>query len=388
MPITSARSGADERAALLPADLLPLFDDAFVRSCDLIEAYVARLAFDVVRRTGLDRACAGGASVDEALARAGFAPSIAGVPTTWLLETMVAHGWATRTGRAGTAARYEIAAAGAVPDADAVARAQAEHDPRCLPAYRLAAAAAACYPAVLRGETTGEAALFNADTIGLWGDYFSNANPLYAVANQLGARAACRALALRPGAVLEVGGGLGSAAEALLARGLDAPYRFTELSPLFLRRAKRFLDARFPRREISFARLDIDAQFAAAGAAAGDYALVYAVNVLHVARDLRHTLRELRAVLAPGGAVVIAECVRPRPGRPVYVEFVFNLLRAFRAPVLDPAWRPCGGFLTPEQWTAAFLANGFESVRVEPDIAQLREAYPSFVVAAITARRA
>jgi SAM-dependent methyltransferase len=388
MPITSARSGADERAALLPADLLSLFDDAFVRSCDLIEAYVAQLAFGVVRRTGLDRACAGGASVEEALARAGLAPGVARVPTGWLLETMVAQGWATRTERPGAAPRYEIAAAGAVPDAEAVARSQAEHDRRCLPAYRLAAAAAACYPAVLRGETTGEAALFNADTIGLWGDYFSNANPLYAVANELGARAACRALAVRPGAVLEVGGGLGSAAEALLARGLAARYRFTELSPLFLRRAKRLLAARFPGRDISFAPLDIDAPFAAAGAAAGDYALVYGVNVLHVARDLRRTLREMREALAPGGAVVIAECVRPWPGRPVYVEFVFNLLRAFRAPVLDPDWRPGGGFLTPEQWEAAFRANGFEAVRVEPDIARLREAYPSFVAAAITARRA
>lgn len=388
MPITSARSGADERAALLPPELLSLFDDAFVRSCDLIEAYVGRLAFEVVRRTGLDRACTGGATVAEAIERAGLARRVARVPTAWLLETMVAHGWATRADGADAAPRYEVVAPGAVPDADALVRAQADHDPRCLPSYRIAAAAAACYPAVLRGETTGEAALFDAATIGRWFDYFSNANPLYAIANELGARAASRALEQCPGAVLEVGGGLGSAAEALLARGPVAEYRFTELSPLFLRRAQRALGARFPGRDITFGPLDIDAPFAAGGAGAGEYALVYGVNVLHVARDLGRTLREMRAALAPGGAVVIAECVRPRPGQPVYVEFVFNLLRAFREPQLDPVWRPNGGFLTPEQWTAAFLANGFEAVRVDPDIARLREAYPSFVVAAVTARRA
>jgi hypothetical protein len=56
--------------------------------------------------------------------------------------------------------------------------------------------------------------------------------------------------------------------------------------------------------------------------------------------------------------------------------------------VLVPGWRPNGGFLTPEQWTAALDANGFEDIRIYPDIAAIRDAYPSFVVAAIVARRA
>ena len=53
-----------------------------------------------------------------------------------------------------------------------------------------------------------------------------------------------------------------------------------------------------------------------------------------------------------------------------------------------PGWRPNGGFLTPEQWTAALAANGFEDIRIFPDIAAIREAYPGFIVAAIVARRA
>ena len=43
MPITSQRNAEDERAALFPPELLPLFGDAFVLSCDLLEEYVARL---------------------------------------------------------------------------------------------------------------------------------------------------------------------------------------------------------------------------------------------------------------------------------------------------------------------------------------------------------
>jgi hypothetical protein len=72
----------------------------------------------------------------------------------------------------------------------------------------------------------------------------------------------------------------------------------------------------------------------------------------------------------------------------VYVEFIFNLLASFRAPLLVPAWRPNGGFLTPEQWHAALAGNGFDRIEILPDIAALRDTYPSFLVAAITARRA
>jgi hypothetical protein len=80
--------------------------------------------------------------------------------------------------------------------------------------------------------------------------------------------------------------------------------------------------------------------------------------------------------------------VRPFAGRPIYVEFVFNLLATFRDAALVPGWRPNSGFLTPEQWSAALEANGFTDVRVFPDIAAIRRDIPQFVVAAISARRA
>ena len=165
-------------------------------------------------------------------------------------------------------------------------------------------------------------------------------------------------------------------------------YRFTEISIPFLRRGQKALTAHFPETAFAFARLDMNKPFAEAGVAPGSYALVYGVNTLHVAHDLAFTLREIRDALAPRGSVVISECVRPFPGRPIYVEFVFNLIEAFREPVIVPEWRPNGGFLTPEQWTRALEANGFRDVRVVPDIAALREVYPSFVVAAVVASRA
>jgi SAM-dependent methyltransferase len=379
------RAGGDARAALIPPEILPLFDDRFVRSCELIEEYVARLAAATVRATGLADACAAPATIADAITRAGLTAEVARVPVAWLLDTLAARGWAERLPEAGG---YRVRLPVPVPDPDEVLAAQAANDERCLPSFRIAAMAAERYPAVLRGELTGEQALFDAEGTVAWSKYFSNANPLYAVSNAIGAVAAARALAERGGAVLELGGGLGSGAEALLERlAPDASplYRFTELSPLFLRRAERSLRARFRERGLEFRALDIDRPF---GVAPGAFALVYGVNVLHVAHDLATTLAEIRAALAPGGALVISECVRPFAGQPVYVELAFNLLASFRDPVLVPGWRPNGGFLTPEHWTRALAANGFADVQVYPDIGAIRATFPQFVVAAVSARRA
>jgi SAM-dependent methyltransferase len=394
MPISSKDGGADKRPSLLPKEILPLFGDGFVRSCNLYEEYVFRLTLDVFRKSGLVAVCAAPVTTAEAIAKAGLDASGAGIPLDWILRELASRGVLLRS-EDGASPRYQLP--GDLPELDAasVREAQERHDPSALPSYAIAALAAAHYPYVLRGETTGDKVLFGPDRIGTWFDYFSNANVLYAINNAIGAIACEAALPLEGGAILELGGGLGSGTEALLSRlrskGRAADvssYRFTEISIPFLRRAQKSLPAAFPEAPFAFARLDMNQPFPEAGVAPGSCALVHGVNTLHVASDLAFTLKEIRSALAPGGSVVISECVRPFPGQPVYVEFVFNLLSAFREPVLVPEWRPNGGFLTPEQWTAALEANGFANVRLVPDIAAIRDTYPSFVVAAVVASAA
>lgn len=395
MPAGPQGVGAKERAALIPGEILPLFSDTFVRSCELLEEYVARLAAAVFRSTGLERSCADAVTVEEAVAGAGLVPGIARVPAAWLLAMLAARGWVSRSGSPGGIVRYRALQSAPALDADKVLFEQTELDASCLPSYRIVALAAERYPAVLRGEITGEQALFDPEGISAWLKYFANGNPLYAVTNAIGAIAAERALPPGGGVVLELGGGFGSGAEALLARleatgrsAEVASYRLTELVAMFLRRTDKTLRARFPGYPLAFGTLDINRPFAEGGVVPGSVALVYGVNVVHVAHDLAATLREIRTALGPGGALVVAECVRPFPGQPIYVEFAFNLLGTFRDAVLVPDWRPNGGFLTPEQWTAALETNGFTDIRVFPDIAAIRQDIPQFVVAAISARRA
>jgi SAM-dependent methyltransferase len=379
---------------LIPPEVLPLVGETFVRSCDLYEEYVFRLTLDVFRRTGLESVCAQPVTTDEAIAKAGLHAHAAFVPLDWILRGLASRGVLHTSGE-GAARRYRLP--GDLPELDAasVRSAQAAHDPSALPSYAIAELAAEHYPEVLRGETAGESVLFGPDRIGAWIDYFSNDNVLYAISNAIGAIACDAALPEAGGPVLELGGGLGSGAQALLSRlgakgraSCVSSYRFSEVSLPFLRRAQKSLTAGFPDAAFAFARLDMNKPFAEAGVQPGTYALVYGVNTLHVASDLAFTLGEVRNALAPGGAVVISECVRPFAGQPIYVEFVFNLLQAFREPVLEAAFRPNGGFLTPEQWTAAFLANGFRDVRIVPDIAAIRDSYPSFVIAAVSAVKA
>jgi SAM-dependent methyltransferase len=387
------RSYSEIQAALaqvLPPELVGLFDDRFIQSSERLEEYVFRLALAVFRASGLEHACAEPADVDEAVARAGLAPEAARVPAMWFLRLLTTRGHLTQYADG----RFRTNAALPPLDPEEWVLEQARQDARCLPSFRIAALAAAAYPAVLRGAISGEDTLFAPDHMDAWIQYFSNDNPLYAIANSVGAFAAERALPGGSATVLELGGGLGSGTAALLTHLKSsgppdrlAAYRFTEIVPAFLRRAKKTLSAQFPAAPLTFAWLDQNHSFAKAGVAAGSCELVYAVNALHVAHDLAATLAEARNTLAPGGSLVISECVRPFAGRPLHVEFVFNLLGAFRAPQLVPAWRPNGGFLTPEQWTAALEANGFSDVTIFPDIAALRDAFPSFTVAAITARR-
>jgi len=209
----------------------------------------------------------------------------------------------------------------------------------------------------------------------------------------VGAVAAEQWLPRGGGSILELGGGLASGATALLER-LDAAgrlgelreYHFTEVVPAFLRRGEEALRARFP--GAGFLRcspLDMNRPFGEQGIAPGTLALVYAVNTLHVAHDLELTLAEIHRALAPGGQLVLSECVRPWPGQAIYVEFVFNLMETFRAPRLDARYRPNGGFLTPEQWTDALDAAGFGEVRLLPDIGAIRNRLRTFYTAAIGA---
>lgn len=377
----------------LPSALLPVFDARFARSSALFDEFVYRLTLVVVCNTGLGKALGEWGTVQEIVQRAGLDARRADVPVSWMLRHLSRRGVLAREETA-DGPRFRANAL-SMPDPARIAAEQREHDPGCLPSYALAEMVAREYPAFLHGGATGEQILFSPARLPLWISYFSNDHALYAVNNRVGAVAVAASMPHRPGTILELGGGLGSGASALLERLSNAgrladvdSYRFTELVPALLRRGQRLLEERFPHApRLTFSTLDMNQPFAAQGVSPGSVSIVYAVNTLHVATDLAFTLGEVRRVLEPGGQLVVSECVRPWPADTLYPEFVFNLLETFRSPQLHPGYRPNGGFLTTEQWTAALEAAAFSDVRVLPDITRIRKEFPGFYVAAIAATR-
>jgi SAM-dependent methyltransferase len=378
---------------MLPAGLRSVFDASFLRSHFLYGEFVYRLVLRVLHESGLAPALEAGGSAAEIAARAGLETGLAVTPLDWMARLVTARGRLEPL--PGDPRGFRLTGPLPADDPGSVREEQRRHDPSWMPSYELAETVAGDYPAFLRGEISGEDVLFSPRRLRLWVDYFSNRNGMYAVSNRLGALAGAEWLPAGGGVILELGGGLGSGALALLDALRAAgrlpevrEYRFTELVPAFLRRGQDALKAAdLGGAPIRFAALDMNRPFGEQGIAPASVAAVYAVNTLHVAHDLGFTLEEVRRALRPGGAVILSECVRPYPGYAVYTEFVFHLIQTFRAPLLDPVRRPNGGFLTPRQWKGALEAAGFADTRFLPDVVRIHGEISDFFVAAVGAIR-
>jgi SAM-dependent methyltransferase len=354
-------------------------------ACELVERYATELATDLCGQLELDTLLATPQSVEDVRIRRGWEPRITPA-LAWLLARLADTGRLVRSGAA-----YHLrdplpaAASGALR-----ARGLAV-DASYAPAYELLDETAAAFPAIARGETTGERALLG--KLALWIRYFDNRNGYYALNNRVAARAAGARLAM--GAhVLEVGAGLGSATEALCEElaargGLEriAGYRATEPVAFFSRRAERVLTARYPALPLGAAPLNVNAPWAGQGVDADSQQLVWGVNVFHLAHDLDAVLRYAYAALAPGGWLVVGEGMRPNAACVVGAEFPFRLLESFTEVRLDPVTRPTPGFLTVEQWLSALSRAGFADVSSVPDVVRLRAYYPGMLAAAICGRR-
>jgi SAM-dependent methyltransferase len=238
----------------------------------------------------------------------------------------------------------------------------------------------------------GEALLFDLALFPHWLSYFRNENLAYFPNNLL------TLLALRKGLpegakVLELGAGAGSFAQLVAHRGAEegwlsriTEYVFTDVAPTFLRRAQRELKTLAPGLPLRFQALDLNRPLGEQGIAPHSLDAIVGTNVLHVARDLEATLRDLRSHLKPAGRLVIGECVKPDLTRPIYLEFFFNFISSFTEVKLDPEWRPVHGFLSPELWNKALHHAGFADVDFLPPPRPLMDQFPTFNASGITAR--
>ncbi|MDF0732205.1 SDR family oxidoreductase [Pseudomonas entomophila] len=160
--------------------------------------------------------------------------------------------------------------------------------------------------------------------------------------------------------ILEVGGGTGGTTAWLLpelAEVADVRYCFTDISPLFSRRAQEKFGA-FD--FVEYQQFDLHKPAAEQGFSDGHYDLIVAANVIHATQHIGDTLGNLRPLLKPGGALLMREITRPMR----LFDFVFGPLVL---PLHDQAARGGELFLSTAHWQRQCLESGFERVDWLPD---------------------
>ena len=161
--------------------------------------------------------------------------------------------------------------------------------------------------------------------------------------------------------ILELGAGTGAATSYILPvlRPGQTEYVFTDVSHAFLAAArKKFGDYPF----VEYRLLDAGKSALEQGFREDEFDIVIAANVIHATPDLRHTLANIRQVLAPDGLVVLLEgTVRQRFG-----DLTVGLTPGWWS-FTDDALRPSYALLDARQWRDLFLGCGFTSVTAIPD---------------------
>jgi SAM-dependent methyltransferase len=161
--------------------------------------------------------------------------------------------------------------------------------------------------------------------------------------------------AAAPRRALEIGAGTGGTTRPLLAAHQPDEYLFTDVSSTLLRRARK----RLP--QVATAAFDVERDPASQGLEPGRYQAVIAANVLHATRDLDAAIANARALLAPGGVLLLWEAERP--------ETWFDLSIAFL-----PGWnrhadahRQDGPLVPAEVWEARLAAAGLAAGSIRSD---------------------
>ena len=163
----------------------------------------------------------------------------------------------------------------------------------------------------------------------------------------------------RPLRVLEIGAGTGSTTAHVLPRlaGVALEYTFTDVSPLFLHRAR---DKFAGQAGLRFDLLDIASDPAVQGFKPGHFDVVLAANVLHATPDLAVTAGHIRRLLAPGGLLLLLEATAPQR----FGDLTVGLLDGWWA-YADLALRRYA-LIDRAQWAQVLSEQGFADVVALP----------------------
>jgi acyl transferase domain-containing protein/acyl carrier protein/SAM-dependent methyltransferase len=230
-------------------------------------------------------------------------------------------------------------------------------------------------PEILRGQVPATDILFPGSSVELVAevyqgntvaDYF---NTLAAdiVAKYAGQRLAAGAQAkIR---IIEAGAGTGATStkmfEKLKSFAGHIEYCYTDISKAFLRFAKENYGPENP--YLVYKLWNIEKPLADQGIEAGGYDIVIATNVLHATRNIRRTLRNVKAALAMNGILLINEVIR----KSIFGTITFGLLDGWW--LYEDEWLriPGSPVLYPDTWRKVLGEEGFREIQFPAEAAHL-----------------
>jgi len=168
----------------------------------------------------------------------------------------------------------------------------------------------------------------------------------------------------QPLRVIEIGAGTGGVTASILSTLPEdrTEYLFTDLSPTFLAKAKeRFRD----NGAVQYNILDIEQVPDTQGIPHHSFDMVVASDVIHATADIGKTLENVRALLAPGGILLMLEVTTC----PAYLDLIFGMTEGWWRFKGDSA-RQAHCTMSRSGWRLALEQAGFDNVTAVSDVSE------------------
>ncbi|HOL56067.1 MAG TPA: methyltransferase [Spirochaetota bacterium] len=263
--------------------------------------------------------------------------------------------------------------------------------PDSIAAFNMLQLMADNYPDFLSSKKSGVDIIFSPENINITNEYYSN-NLFYNVHNIAGAKILNWDISQRENpTIIEIGGGMGGGTKQFLIQRLQEKlplnnfkYIFTDIANKMLRTTKKdLLTITEDLNAFDFRKLDFNMDLTSQGYEPESADVVWGVNAIHVAYDLRFSLNEILKTLKKGGSFIIVETVRPVGNKMIQQEFILNTLSDYWNVKLDKDIRPRHGFMEWRDWVNALNNAGFKDVKTIPDMSILEQKYDNCYVAVI-----
>ena len=194
--------------------------------------------------------------------------------------------------------------------------------------------------------------------------------------NDLAATAVETLAATKPNlAILEAGAGTGGTTAAVLNAldGTQCAYTFTDVSDLFLDRARE----RFSNHQnINYARFDLESSPIGQGFAPSSFDIVLASNAAHAVRNLPETLAHLRSLLRPSGVLILVESTTHF----AWFDVTTGLIEGWRH--AEDELRDDLALMDKNKWQGALLDAGFKMVESWPRAGSAAESVGQHLIVA------